>query len=106
MRERAAIEDLELQGSPNLRRAQKRDAAEANVSLAPEVCNEIKQLNELIASAISACRRGQTFRRKPNPAFEHLTKLIKARDLLMKGKRPKKSSADLLAESNKLLGMN
>src|SRR5579871_1048202 len=106
MRERTSLDELQLQGSPNLRRAQNREASEANASLTPETRTEVEQLNELIEQAMSACRRGQTFKGRPNPAFEHLTKLIKVRDLLMRGKKPKKSSADILAEANKVLGMN
>jgi len=107
MRERTPLEDLKLQGSPNLRRSLKRDEAEANAPLAPEAQTEIAQLDELIARAMSACRRGMTFRGKPNCAFDHLTKLIKARDLLTKGKRPKKSTADVLADADKFIaGIN
>jgi hypothetical protein len=104
MRERTPIELLELQGSPNLRRSKKRDADEAKLALTPEARGEVAQLDDLIAKAISACRRGHTFRGRSNPAFEHLTKLIKARDLLRKGHKPgKKSAAELLAAADKLL---
>jgi hypothetical protein len=104
MRERTPLEILKLQGSPNLRRSQRRDAAEENASLCTELRSEIAQLDELIAKALSACRRGQTFRGKPNPAFEHLTKLVKARDLLLRGHKPgKKSAQEILAEADAML---
>jgi len=106
MRERTSIEELELTGSPNLLRAKKREAAEASATLAPETHTEIEQLNELIAQAMRACKRGHTFRGKPNPAFEHLTKLIKARDVLTKGKKPAKTAKEILAEANAALGIN
>lgn len=106
MRERTPLDLLELQGSPNLRRSLKREAAEASATLAPETRSEIEQLNELIAQAMRACKRGHTFRGKPNPAFEHLTKLVKTRDVLTKGKKPAKTAREILAEANAALGIN
>ena len=86
MRERVPLEILRAEGSPNLRRSLKREAAEAALTLTPETRSEIERLDELIALSMRACKRGQTFRGKPNPAFEHVAKLIKARDVLRKGK--------------------
>jgi hypothetical protein len=106
MHERTPIEELELAGSPNLLRAKKREAAEASATLEPETRTEVERLDELIAQAMRACKRGHTFRGKSNPAFEHLTKLIKCRDLLTKGKRPKKSAQEILNAANAALGIN
>jgi len=107
MRERTPLDELKLQGSPNLRRAEKREAQEATAAdPTPDTRTELAQLDELIAKTLSACRRGQTVAGKPNPAFDHLHKLIRARDLLTKGKPRKKTTSDLLAEANSLLGIN
>jgi len=106
MRERKTIEELQLTGSPNILRSLKREAAEAKVTLAPETHTELEQLNELIARAMSACRRGHTFRGKPNPAFENLAKLVKTRALLSKGRKPAKTAKEILAEANAALGIN
>lgn len=104
---RTSIEDLQLQASPNLLRAKKRDADAAALSLTPEARNEIAQLDELIARAMSACRRGHTFRGRANPAYQHLHVLVRTRDMLLKGRKPAaKSAADVLAAANKLLGAN
>ncbi len=106
MRERTPLKLLELQGSPNLRRSLKREAAESNTTLAPETRTEVEQLDELIARAMRACKRGHTFRGKPNPAFEHLTKLIKTRALLLKGRQPVKTAKEILDAANAALGIN
>jgi hypothetical protein len=95
-----------LQGSSgNLRRALKREQAEDDAPpLSAEQQTELEQLNELIAQTLRACKRGCTFRGKRNPAYANLSSLIKARDLLMRGRRSgKKSTAALLADADKLL---
>lgn len=103
---RTSISDLELQGSPNLPRALRREKAEADAPpLAPETKTEIEKLDALIAQAMKNCGRGATFRGKKNPAFEQLSQLIRARDLLQRGnkKSARKSAKELLAEADRLL---
>lgn len=102
---RTSISDLELQGSPNLNRALKREKAEdAAPALTPDERSEIERLTELIDRAMKACKKGSTVQGKRNPAFQNLAMLVKARDTLLRGKRPeKKTSAEILAEAEKAL---
>jgi hypothetical protein len=99
MRERIPIETLILEGSTNLQRSRKREEAERNAPpLSAEQKTEIEKLDDLIAMSMKACKRGHTFRGKPNPAFEHVAKLIKARDILLKGKAKPAKIADAQGE--------
>jgi hypothetical protein len=83
MNPRTPIEELQLAGSSNLRRALKRQKAdESTVPLTPEQESEITKLDGLIALAMRACKRGQTIRGRRNPAFQNLESLIKVRKLL------------------------
>jgi hypothetical protein len=80
---RTTIEDLQLAGSPNLRRALKRQQADENAPpVTPEQEGEIAKIDALIAKAMNACRRGQTIRGRRNPAFQNLESLIKVRKLV------------------------
>lgn len=108
MNPRKPIADLELAGSPNLRRAQKRKQADAEKPpLTIETKNEIAELNGLIQKAMRACRRGQTVAGKRNPAFGHLATLIKLRRVLSEGRMPMRPGEDLLAEVDQILkGVN
>lgn len=105
---RTDINELMLQGSPNLRRALHREKAdESGPALTPEQLSEIEKLDELIALAMKACRKGSTLRGKRNPAFQNVATLIKARDLLTKGRKPaKKSAQQILADADKIMGVN
>jgi len=104
---RTPIDELELAGSPNLLRAQKRVKADANVVLTPEAKSEIERLTELIARAMKCCHRGQTVDGKPNPAFQNLAALIRSRELLYKGRKPgRKSAAEILAAADEMLRAN
>jgi len=104
---RTPINELQLAGSPNLRRALAREKADATVTLTPDQRSEIDKLSELIAQTMRACRKGSTVRGRPNAAFQQLHALVRTRELLLKGRKPSsKSAADVLAEAEKLLGAN
>jgi hypothetical protein len=105
---RTPIDELQLQGSPNLRRAFARQDAEMNAPpLSPETKSEIEEIDALIAQALKCCKRGATFRKKSNPAFRQLESLIRSREVLLKGHTPrKKSAADVLADADRILGIN
>jgi hypothetical protein len=80
---RATIEDLQLAGGGNLRRALKRQRADENApALTPEQEGEIAKVDALIALAMRGCKRGQTIRGRRNSAFQNLESLIKVRKLL------------------------
>ena len=69
----------------NLNRALRREANAPE--LTPENLSEIEQINDLIQLVMRACAKGSTVDGKKNPAYENLLTLVRARDLLMKGKR-------------------
>ena len=104
---RTDIEDLKLQGATsNLRRALKREKDEGEpLEITPDSLSEIETLDALIRQAMRACRRGHTFRGKRNPAFANLASLMKCRDSISKGQKKsgKRTTAELLAEADKLL---
>ena len=102
---RTPLDDLQLQGSPNLRRALQREEAEENAPpLTAAQQSELDELTQLISLAIKACRRGSTVKGRRNPAFANLASLIKSRDVLTRGRKPgKKSTQQLLADADKLL---
>lgn len=107
MNPRTPIEELRLTGSPNLRRALKREAADANTPVLPEEQqSEIAQLDALIQKALHACKRGQVFKGKRNPAFANLKTLVQLRKLLTNSRSDLKqqSTEEILAEANKLMG--
>ena len=108
MSERTTVEDLKLQGATgNLRRALKREQAEGGPPpLSIEAQSELQKLDALIAQALKNCKRGATFRKKPNPAFRQLESLMRCRAQLTRGQKTnaKKSVADVLAEADRLLG--
>lgn len=99
------IEDLILQGSPNLRRGIERSEREKK-PLTLDQENTIAEIDELIAASINAAKRGQTVDGKKNPAFENLHVLLKAKALVVndKGAKKSKSVAKLLAEADAFLG--
>jgi hypothetical protein len=105
---RTPIEELKLIGSPNLKRALKREAADANkLPLSETQKSEIAQLDALIQKALHACERGQVFRGKRNPAFGNLKILMQLRKLLADTPDQKaQTSEEILAEANKLMGVN
>jgi hypothetical protein len=109
MNPRTDVKVLELQGANgNLRRALKRESAEAEApAISPDVKSEIEELNALIAQALKCCRRGATYKKKSNPAFRQLESLIRCREMLRKGRPPgKKSAAEILADADRVLGVN
>ncbi len=63
---------------------------------------ELADLDVLIAEARKACHRGQKVRGRRNPAFTNLVALMKARDLLLKSKRPKSKKAAVQAVAARL----
>jgi hypothetical protein len=105
MNPRTPIEDLQLAGSPNLSRALKREEAEKNAPpLTQEQQSEIARVDELITLAMRACKRGQIFRGKRNPAFQNLEALVKVRQALESRKiDPATASNSLVKEATKLL---
>ena len=83
MNPRTPMGDLQLAGSPNLRRALKRQHEDENAPpLTQEQEGEISKVDALIALAMRACKRGQTIRGRRNPAFQNLESLLKVRKLL------------------------
>ena len=102
--ERTPIEELRFYNSPNLGRALKREEAEANRVLTAEEKDEVAQLDELIQLAMKACRKGSTVRGKRNPAFANLSSLVKTRQQILDGKRPKKNKSveELLRQAEAL----
>jgi hypothetical protein len=103
---RTSIEDLKLTGSGNLKRALKREAQDASLpALTTDERSEVQKIDQLIALAMRACRRGQTFRGKANPAFRHLSVLVKTRDLLTRGRKPteKRSTTEISREIDRML---
>jgi hypothetical protein len=105
MNPRTPMGDLQLAGSPNLRRALKREQTDKNVlPLTPEQENEIENIDALIALAMRACRRGQTVRGRRNPAFQNLEALVKVRKALESRKiDPATASNRLVKEATELL---
>jgi len=105
MNPRSSVEDLQLAGSPNLRRALKREEVEKNTPpLTPEQESEIARVDELIALAMRACKRGQIFRGKRNPAFQNLEALVKVRKALESRKiDPATARNRLVKEATELL---
>jgi hypothetical protein len=104
---RTPLDELMLSGSPNIGRALKREKAETDVTLTPDQRSEIEKLDELIALTIKACKKGSTKRGRRNPAFQNLSVLVKTRDLLLKGRKPsKRSTQEILAEADKMMGIN
>jgi hypothetical protein len=104
-----SLEELELQGSPNIRRTLERQKAEGErPPLPPSRKAEIAQLDQLILNAMNACKRGQTVDGRPNPSFANLATLVKVRKQLLEGHtgEMKKSSQEILEEANKLIGVN
>jgi hypothetical protein len=103
---RADIDDLHLQGSPNLQRAldrEKRDAEEPPLS--DEQRDELRRLDALIQKCMDACERGQTVDGKRNPAYANLEMLVKTRRLIRQGqvaekkqKEPAKGGVEALNE--------
>jgi len=79
MNPRTSIDDLKLQGSNNLKRALDRQRADRAKSLSEEQKEELAQLDQLIALALRACRRGQTIKGKRNPSFANLELLTRVR---------------------------
>jgi hypothetical protein len=102
---RTPIAELHLAGSPNLSRALKREESEKNASpLTPEQESEITKVDALICKAMAACKRGQIFRGKRNPAFHNLEALVKVRKALESRKiDPATASARLVKETTELL---
>jgi hypothetical protein len=102
---RTQIADLQLAGSPNLRRALKREEEEKNApQLTQEQASEIACVDELISLAMRACRRGQTIRGRRNSAFQNLESLVKVRKALESRKiDPATASNRLLKEATELL---
>jgi hypothetical protein len=101
-----SIQDLELQGSHNLKRALDREARGAETApLTQETKDEIAQIDGLIQQCIDACRRGQTVNHKKNPAFDQLAVMVKTRDTLRKGRKPsgKKSVEELMKDADTFL---
>lgn len=104
---RKDLEDLKLSAtSSNLARALKIREAEAEVELTDEQKNEVDQLDALIQKAIKACRKGSTFNKRRNPAFQNLESLVKTRDLILKrnkkkdGEKKKSSFGDFIGDSD------
>jgi hypothetical protein len=101
---RTPLSDLRLQGGHNLRRALAREKNDANPPpLTDEKRDEIEQVSELIQLAFRAARKGSTVNGQKNPAYEHISVLVKTRELLSKGKKPKKSAKETLADIDALL---
>jgi len=105
MNARTPIADLHLVGSPNLSRALKREETEKNAPpLTQEQQSEISRIDELITIAMRACKRGQIFRGKRNPAFQNLEALVKVRKALESRKiDPATASNRLVKEATDLL---
>jgi len=105
MNPRKEISELQITGSPNLLRALKREAAERDASpLTQEQQSEISRIDELITIAMRACKRGQIFRGKRNPAFQNLEALVKIRKALESRKiDPAAASNRLIKEATELL---
>jgi hypothetical protein len=105
---RTPIEMLKLTGSTNLRRALKREEAEENLRAPKNAAEEVARLDELIALAMKACRRGQTVNDKRNPAFGNLASLVRIRKMILErgGVATKKSGEEILAEADRLMGVN
>jgi hypothetical protein len=104
-----SLEELELQGSPNIQRTLQRQKAEGKrPPLSAERKSEIATLDELIRNCMNACKRGQTVDGRPNPSFANLATLVKVRKQLLDGHtgEMKKSSQEILDEANKLIGVN
>lgn len=105
MNARTPIADLHLAGSPNISRALKREESEKNAPpLTPEQESEIEKVDALISKAMAACKRGQIFRGKRNPAFQNLEALVKVRKTLESRKiDPSTASTRLVREATELL---
>lgn len=105
MNPRKELSELHLAGSQNIGRALKREAAERDaLPLTLEQESEIAKVDGLIAKAMSACKRGQIFRGRRNPAFQNLEALVKVRKILESRKiDPSTANNRLLTEANALL---
>ena len=99
---RTSLEELDLQGNTsNLNRAKRRD--KNAVPLTEEQKSEVATLDGLIAQAMKTCKRGHTFAGRKNPAFGHLSSLVKTRELLLRGKRPPTGTEEAIEDIEKLL---
>jgi len=99
---RTSLDELELSGNvSNLNRAKKRE--KNAVPLTEEQKTEVATLGELITLAMKACRKGSTVRGQKNPAFSNLVNLVRAREMLLKGKRPPTGTEEAMADIEKLL---
>jgi hypothetical protein len=99
---RTSLDELELSGNvSNLNRAKKRD--KNATPLTEEQKTEVATLDALIAQAMKTCKRGHTFAGRKNPAFGHLSTLVKTRELLLRGKRPPTGTEEAMADIEKLL---
>jgi hypothetical protein len=99
MNPRTPISDLKLTASPNLTRALKREKADAEKPpLSEAQKSELAQVDELIQQAFKACRRGQTIKRKANPAFRHLQVLFGLRDRILARRDPENQASEIMNE--------
>jgi hypothetical protein len=107
MSHRTPIDELKLQGNAsNLARAIKREQNDKAAPATGDRKAEIAQLDDLILRAMRSCRKGFTHRGKSNPAFSHLQLLVRVRESLLRGNKPsKKSTADVVSEADKILGL-
>jgi hypothetical protein len=108
MNPRTPIADLELSGSPNLKRAKKYRERDQEKRRSPETKLLLKDIDALINITLVECAKGSTVgaKEKANPAFKQLEQLVKTRKMLLKEDPPetKKSTEDLLAEADAFLG--
>jgi hypothetical protein len=105
MNPRKSIEELELQGSPNLGRSLKRLEAEKGQPAEPlteSQQSEVAQLDELIAQSMRACRKGSTVDGKRNPAYANLALLVKTRKELISGGGKRKDNERELTPMERL----
>jgi hypothetical protein len=101
---RKSLAELRAEGSPNVLRSVRREIDEQSAPpLDAETKSEIAQLDVLIQKVMKACAHGSTFRKKANPAFAQLHLLIRARDLLLRGKARPAKLADAQEEVNEFL---
>jgi len=109
MNPRTPVEELRLKGGANLRRALDREKNDLEKPpLTPEQEGELAKVDALIAQAMKCCKRGQVFNGRRNPAFANLAELVRVRKIL-EGRAPSsspQSAKDILAEAEKLMGVN
>jgi hypothetical protein len=107
MNPRTPITQLELVGSPNLKRA--REYAEKDAAKPPLTDTqraEVEQLDILIQECFKACARGQTRRGKRNPSFANLQALVKTRKTIIEGRQlppAEKTPQELVSEIDRML---